>query len=94
MSSWKKRQIAWKQERKNRFSQHTDIVTDNSESESESELDLGSESKLHNVRLAINNNYRHVMDQPHPDTISVLRVRVYNQKFYFNGYPSCIDRSF
>jgi hypothetical protein len=82
MSSWKKRQIAWQQERLNHFGQHEAIIAGDSGSES------GSESEISSVRSTVNNNYRHIMDQPHQDTISVLRVGVYNQKFYFHGYPS------
>ena len=75
MSSWKKRQVTWQQERKKHFGQHQDIVVD---SDSDREL----ESELPNVRSAIKTNYRHIINQPHQDTISVLRVRVYNQRFY------------
>jgi len=81
MSNWKERQSIWKHERKQHFNES------NQQSPRTPKLTGSSDSEPANSVHQVTANTQ-VFNQLHSDTISVLRVRVYNSKFYFNGFPS------
>ena len=84
MSSWKQRQKAWKRERQQKFKETGNFnIRDD-----ETQLDTSNSSDTLPSSQSEHNNYQHVITEPHTDSISVLRVRVYNRKFYFGGFPS------